>query len=141
MTPRTLALLPLLLLLLGCPRGEDDQRTEAMDPQTIEQARERLDPAALAHIDSGNVAFREQRFEEARRLYEEAARRDADAAAAWFGIYMAETAMGNHTAAEQAIRRARAAAPRASLVEETLPPESLHAAPAAGAPADTGRRP
>jgi tetratricopeptide (TPR) repeat protein len=125
--------------LIGCQRA-DDQRTEAIDPQTIRQARETLDPVVVTQIDSGNAAYRERRHEDALRFYREAARLDPDAAAAWFGVYMAELALGNAPAAEDALRRARDAAPRASLVEPGVgePPFAGPEAPAPAAPAELG---
>lgn len=114
---------PLILLLaaaLAACGGErtDDQTTGSIRAEDIQRAREQLSPEVREQLDSGNVAYREGRYEEARRRYQEASRLDPDAAAPWFGIYMVESAAGDAAAAEAAIRRAREAAPRASLIEE-----------------------
>jgi tetratricopeptide (TPR) repeat protein len=133
---RALSALCLAAALVGC-RQADDQRTETVDAEIMRQAREALDPAALAHIDSGNEAYREGRYDASLEHYREATRIEPDAAAAWFGVYMAELALGNAAAAEQALERARAAAPRASLVEPGMgePPFAGPDAPAPAAPA------
>jgi tetratricopeptide (TPR) repeat protein len=134
------AVLVLLAAALAACQRADDQRTEAIDPQTIRQARETLDPRVVTQIDSGNAAYRERRYEASLGFYREAARLDPDAAAAWFGVYMAELALGNAAAAEDALRRARDAAPRASLVEPGMgePPFAGPDAPAPAAPARLG---
>lgn len=113
----------LLAALPGC-RQPDDQRAGDIDHETIRQAREALDPVVLAQIDSGNAAYREQRYEAALGFYREAARRDPNAAAAWFGVYMGELSLGNAAAADDALRRARDAAPRTSLVVEPAPADT-----------------
>lgn len=131
---RTLRLLALTLAaaLAGC-RGDapaDDQETGSMDVETLREARERLPAAVVAQLDSGNAGFRaanqaaragdgeraQALMRDALRNYREAARMEDDAAAAWFGIYMAENALGNTAAAGEALAKARAVAPEASLV-------------------------
>gem|GEM_PF-1559885 len=135
-TYRVVAFVLIALALTGC-RREDDQRTDTIDIETMRQAREALDPAALERIDAGNTAYREGRYQEALADYREAARLEPGAAAAWFGVYMAELALGNAEAAENALRRARESAPRASLVEpgEGEGPIAGPEAPAPAAPA------
>jgi tetratricopeptide (TPR) repeat protein len=135
-THRTIALVLVLLAAGGC-RRDDDQRTATIDVETMRQARDALDPAALERIDAGNAAYREGRFEEALADYREATRIEPDAAAAWFGVYMAELSLGNAQGAEAALRRARETAPRASLVEpgEGEGPVAGPEAPAPAAPA------
>jgi tetratricopeptide (TPR) repeat protein len=118
-TLRTLAVLALACTVLAaCPRGpRDDQRTGTMTAEDVEQARRDLAPEVRTQLDSGNAAFSAHEFQEARRHYQAAAALDEEAAAAWFGIYMAEMALGNTEAADEAIRRAHEAAPEASLLE------------------------
>lgn len=106
-------------ILAGCgPRG-DDQETGSISRDNVLQARDALDPAVVAALDSGNAAYRARRFEDARRHYIDATTRDDDVAAAWFGLYMAELALGNAQAAEAAMDRARQRAPGASLIHPT----------------------
>ncbi|HUG40768.1 MAG TPA: hypothetical protein VMM12_09790 [Longimicrobiales bacterium] len=100
------------------PRG-DDQETGSISREDVHEARESLDPAVAAALDSGNAAYRAKRYAEARDHYAEATRLGDDVAAGWFGLYMAELALGNPEAAEAAVERARALAPGASLIRPT----------------------
>jgi tetratricopeptide (TPR) repeat protein len=114
----TMALLA-LVAVSGCGRGPaDDQATGSIRAEDIRRARDQLSPEVRAHLDAGNEAYRDGRYPEAREHFEQAARLDPDAAAAWFGIYMVESATADSAAAATAIRRAREAAPRASLLED-----------------------
>lgn len=97
----------------------DDQRTETMDPQAALQKREDLDPRVVQHLDSGSVLFRADDHEGALREYRAATEIDPNAAAAWFGVYMAEHALGNEEEAEKALERARSAVPGATLIHPT----------------------
>jgi tetratricopeptide (TPR) repeat protein len=97
----------------------DDQRTETMDPQEALQKREDLDPRVVRHLDSGSVLFRADDHEGALREYRAATEIDPQAAAAWFGVYMAEHALGNEEAAAEALERARSAVPGATLIHPT----------------------
>jgi tetratricopeptide (TPR) repeat protein len=116
-------------LLGGCrqDRVPGDQRTDTITPQTMEQARAGW-PAGLAEaIDSANAAYSEGDYAEANRLYRRGAEIAPDVTATWFGIYMAEHAMGNIAAADSAMARAQALAPEASLIhtapgDTVLPP-------------------
>ena len=60
-----------------------------------------------AHVDSGNVAYRAQDYAGARAHFSEAARLGPDVPAAWFGLYMAEHALGNQAAADSALARSK----------------------------------
>ena len=65
-----------------------------------------LPSSVTVHLDSGNVAYRAGEYEEARRHFQAAVAADTSAAAGWFGVYMAERALGNDAAADSALRRA-----------------------------------
>ncbi|MEX2466195.1 MAG: hypothetical protein WD995_04755 [Gemmatimonadota bacterium] len=92
----------------------------------MQEARETLDPALVAQLDSGNLATRSGAYETAARHYMRATEIDATSAAAWFGVYMSERALGNAEAATEALARARELAPGASLLDpegaESTPP-------------------
>jgi hypothetical protein len=113
--------------LLGCRQDglRDDQRTDTVTPQTMEQARANW-PAGLSEvIDSANAAYSAGDYEGAARLYRQGTTIAPDVTATWFGIYMAEHAQGNIAAADSAMARAQALAPGASLIhggpDDTLP--------------------
>ncbi|MFW6193114.1 MAG: tetratricopeptide repeat protein [Gemmatimonadota bacterium] len=65
-----------------------------------------LPPALAVRLDSGNTAYRAGEFEKARRHFRAAVQTDSTEAAGWFGVYMAERALGNEVAADSALRRA-----------------------------------
>lgn len=95
----------------------DDQRTETLDPTT---AGRELPAAAMAQLDSGNVAYRAGEFEAALDHYVQVTELAPDDATGWFGIYMAQEALGNAAAADSAIAEARRRSPGASLIRDTL---------------------
>jgi Flp pilus assembly protein TadD len=103
------------LVLAGCS-PPDDQQTDSLSSEEVRQARENLDPAVLEALDQGNAAYRERDYAGALEHFQEAARLDDDVAAAWFGIYMAQLALGNGAAADSAMARAQDLAPGASLI-------------------------
>jgi Flp pilus assembly protein TadD len=59
----------------------------------------------------GNAAYRSRDFATALRHYDSAVRLSSEEAAPWFGVYMAQQALGNRAAADSALRRAQALAP------------------------------
>lgn len=102
--------------LLGCS-PPDDQRTESLDPTS---AGRQLSGEARIQLDSGNAAFRAGDLGQAVVHYERVTELAPGDATGWFGLYMAHDAMGNQAAADSAIARARAEAPGASLIRDTL---------------------
>jgi Flp pilus assembly protein TadD len=119
MLGRCIPTLLAVLLLGGC--GGDDQQTSTVTRDAVQAAREALDPALVAQLDSGNAAVRGGAHAVAVTHYRRAVEIDPTSAAAWFGIYMGELALGNDDAAADALEQARSLAPRASLLEETEP--------------------
>jgi tetratricopeptide (TPR) repeat protein len=96
----------------------DDQRTDSVDPET---AGRELSADAMAQLDSGNVAYRAGDYEGALTYYVRVTEMAPDDATGWFGIYMAQEALGNQAAADSAIAEARKRNPGASLIRDTLP--------------------
>lgn len=72
----------------------------------MQRTRAELAPEVILHLDSGNAAYRAGDYESARRHYRAVVREDSTAAAGWFGVYMAERALGNEPAADSALERA-----------------------------------
>jgi hypothetical protein len=60
-----------------------------------------------AHLDSAATAYRAGAFEQARVYYRMAIDSIPDLAASWFGLFLAERALGNRGAADSAMRQAR----------------------------------
>jgi tetratricopeptide (TPR) repeat protein len=122
-----------LIALAACERP-DDQETGSISQDEVRGARENLDPGVVAALDSGNVAYRAKDYETARRYFREATEIDDGVAAAWFGVYMAELALGNDDEAEAAMERAQGLAPGASLIHPDTMGQEPAPAPGDSAP-------
>lgn len=94
--------------------ARDPSGTAGGEAGTWSPAAEGL-PGPDEHLALGNAAYRSRDFTTALEQYEEAARLDPGAPAAWFGVYMAQQALGNEAAAEAALRRAEELDPGAPL--------------------------
>jgi tetratricopeptide (TPR) repeat protein len=112
-----------LLLTTACQQP-DDQETGSISREDVQQARANLAPDVADAIDSGNAAYRDQDYQGALEHYQRAAELDDELAAAWFGIYMAQLALGNTEAANDAMDRAQSLAPEANMIhpeDDTTP--------------------
>ncbi len=92
----------------------DDQRTDSVNPETA--GRTGLSDATVAQLDSGNSAYSDHSYEAALRHYVRVTEMAPDQPTGWFGIYMAQHALGNIPAADSALERAQDLAPGASLI-------------------------
>jgi len=116
MTPRC-ALAFTLVLAAAVSCRPDDQRTDQLDLSGA-QARENMPPDAVVQLDSGSVAFRSDDYETALVHYTRATELAPGFGAGWFGVYMAQKELGNAEEAAQALERARALVPGATLIHE-----------------------
>jgi len=114
---RRLILLLAVATTVGC--RPDEATTDHITPEHAQQERESLPPEVVALLDSGSAAFRADDPERALEIYLEATELGSDVAAAWFGVYMAQDALGNAEAAEEAMARARSLMPGATLLRPT----------------------
>jgi Flp pilus assembly protein TadD len=95
-------------------------------PAEVPQAREAapaaqsvVSPETAAQLDSGSVAFRADDFAGALGHYTKATELAPDLAAAWFGVFMAQEALGNAQAAQEALAKTQALEPGTSPVHPT----------------------
>jgi len=118
MRARALGLLAMAALPLmgGC--APEEERTGAVDQEEVARA---LTPEARVQLDSANAAYRDEAYEAALGYFRQVAEMAPDEATGWFGIYMAQTALGNVEAAQEALQQARSLAPGASLIRDTVP--------------------
>jgi tetratricopeptide (TPR) repeat protein len=114
-----LTVVTVLLLAAVVSCRPDDRRTDTFDPQEAMQHREDLPADVLAQIDSGSAAFREDDHEGALAHYTRATELAPDLGAAWFGVYMAQNALGNQEAAKAALDKAQSVNPGATLLRPT----------------------
>lgn len=102
------------LLLAGCKKEQAPKQplggAQAMTPAP------KLEPKAQVQLDSGNTAYRAKDYQTALTHYQAAVEAAPHAPATWFGVYMAQSALGNKPAADSAMRKARALAPGATLM-------------------------
>jgi hypothetical protein len=75
-------------------------------------ARENWPRGVAEQVDSGNAAYRAANYQEARRHFVAATDRAPRLPVAWFGLYMAEHALGNKAAADSAKARSEELAGR-----------------------------
>ncbi len=103
----TAVFLALALATVGCGgggaggQGSGSASTSAAD-SAARAARAQVPPEVTAQLDSGNVAYRAKDYQTASRHYRAGAGMAPKFTAAWFGVYMAETAMGHQAAADSA---------------------------------------
>lgn len=110
----------LLASAASCNPAPEDQRTDTMDvQQAIQQERENLPVEVTAQLDSGSAAFRTDDYQAALAHYTKATEIAPDVAAAWFGVYMAQEALGDADAAREALAKAQAVEPGATLIHPT----------------------
>lgn len=93
-----------------------EEKTGTISAQEAKEAQKELPPDVLAQLDSGNEAFRAGDHKAALDHYTKAKDLKSDVAAAWFGIYMAQQALGNEDAAKEALARAQKISPGATLL-------------------------
>lgn len=110
-----------LIVTMGAACGGGEQKTDTKRmPLGENPARSQLPEGVPALLDSGNAAYRTGDYQRAESFYRRIVDDHPDLAAAWFGIYMAERAMGNQAAADSALSRAGGMSDEAS--EAHVPP-------------------
>lgn len=87
------------MISAGCGQGGDETSARSLRP------RSELSPAVAAQLDSGTTAYREDDFQRARRHYRRATELDPELASAWFGVMLAERALGNDSVADSLAAR------------------------------------
>lgn len=111
------AVLSLCVPVVGACTPED-QRTESLDVEGP-STRSQLPPEVVEALDAGSEAYRADDFQSALEHYTRAAELAPDEASGWFGIYMANEALGDTAAARTALEAARELAPGASIIHPT----------------------
>lgn len=111
-----------LFVVLAAACGPGDQTTREVTPETMQNVRASLPAGVADALDRGNAAYAADSFAAALEHYTEATRLGPEVAAAWFGVGMAQEALGDTTAARDAMRRARDLAGGASLMHPYTTP-------------------
>jgi tetratricopeptide (TPR) repeat protein len=131
-----------LTVFAGCDRAQDDNAMD-FNGDGMEQARAGWPAELSARIDSGNVAYREGRYDDAAEIYRSATELSPDVAAGWFGLHMAEAARGNDAAADSARMMAESLTPGLGMGHPQTPMGDAPAGdmPAGHPPIDGGTTP
>ena len=114
--------LALVLLLVTASACKPEQAPQTEAPQVQEAgppAQQALPPEVAAQLDSGSTAFRADDFEGALAHYTKAAELAPDLAAAWFGVFMAQEALGNADAAQAALAKTQELEPGTNFAHPT----------------------
>lgn len=100
------AALLLAAVAWSCSGPPAERAASAGDDADVatELARD-VSPEVAELLDAGNSAYAAGDYEGARLRYREATDLEPDLAAAWFGVYMAERALGDLEAAREALSR------------------------------------
>lgn len=112
---RTLLVLVLMLSACNPPK---DQKTGSIAGQDATAKRKELPAALRTQLDSGNAAFHARKYDVALKHYRAAIAIKDDEPAPWFGVYMAQNAMGDTVAADSALKKAQKLAPGASILRK-----------------------
>ncbi len=93
--------------------GEEGERVELGEPQQQERADARANwsPELTARIDDANTAYAAGDYEDAAEMWRSITDEQPELGVAWFGLSMAERAMGNTEAADEALARSEELAP------------------------------
>jgi Flp pilus assembly protein TadD len=114
--------LALMLLVVASSTCKPAEAPPAETPQVQEAAppaQAVVSPEAAAQLDSGSTAFRADDFAGALAHYTKATELSPDLAAAWFGVFMAQEALGNSQAAREALAKTRTLEPGTDLAHPT----------------------
>lgn len=114
-----------LAVLVACG-GEEGERVDLGESQrSVEQggqsrsdARAGWTPALTARVDSANAAYAAGDYEQAAAIFTALTEEQPELGVAWFGLSMAERAMGNDEAADAALAESEARSPGLGRVHE-----------------------
>jgi tetratricopeptide (TPR) repeat protein len=102
-----------LVGLAACGGEPEGERVELGGQEAAERpgARASWSPELTAQIDSANAAYADGDYETAAAMFTAITEEEPELGVAWFGLYMAESAMGNEEAAAEAMAKAEQYAP------------------------------
>ncbi len=117
-----------LVAVAGCGEepGERVELGEQAQPQQQQGGRDSWPAELTAAVDSGNAAYAAGRYEEAAEIYRGLAEEYPDIGTVYFGLYMAENALGNEEAAQAALAEAEARSPGLGRMHEVATDSTAH---------------
>lgn len=110
----------LAVLTLAACTGEEGQRVElgADTAESTQQRRADWPDGLAADVDSANAAYAAGDYEAAAGMYRSLTEEHPGIGTLWFGLYMAEHALGNTEAAAAALERTEAVTPGLGQMHE-----------------------
>ena len=108
------------VIALAACGGDEGQRVELGDePAQAENRRANWPDGVAARVDSANLYYSNGEYEAAAEVYRDLTEEYPDISTVWFGLYMAEHALGNEEAATAALERAESMAPGLGRMHES----------------------
>ena len=99
------------LALAGCGEEEAPRIPLGEDAAQSEDRRASWPEGLAAQVDSANLEYSNEEYEAAADRYRALTEQHPDISTVWFGLYMAEHALGNDEAAAAALEKAESMAP------------------------------
>lgn len=124
-----------VLAVAAC--SEEEGRRVPLGQDTAQSADRRASwPAELtARVDSANAAIANDEPAVAAEIYRELVQEYPEIGTVWFGLYMAEDALGNTEAAAAALERAEAITPGLGRMHDAAASDSMAGDPPTRMPA------
>ncbi|MFP4622894.1 MAG: hypothetical protein ACOC3J_00360 [Gemmatimonadota bacterium] len=111
MVKHTKWMAPLALVAIAACGGEEQGERVELGEQEQTSARASWPAELTARIDSANAAYANENYQVAADVFRGITEDHPDLGIAYFGLYMAETALGNDDAAQEALAEAEALSP------------------------------
>lgn len=111
----------LSLAALAACGGEDEGERVPLgeqQPATEQQAAPRLPEEVQVRVDSANTAYAAGEYQVAADVFRAITEEHPDLSVGWFGLYMAETKLGNTEAAAEAMAEVEARSPGLAPLHE-----------------------
>lgn len=123
-----------VLALAACSEDEGQQVPLGEDAEQSETRRASWPAELTAQVDSANAAIAGGEYETAAEIYRSLVEQYPDIGTVWFGLYMAEDALGNTDAAEAALEKAEAITPGLGRMHDAAESDSMPAGMPEGHP-------
>lgn len=114
-----------VLAVAGCSDEEGRRVPLGQDTAQSENRRASWPAELTARVDSANAAIANDEPEVAAEIYRALAQEYPEIGTVWFGLYMAEDALGNTEAAAAALERAEAITPGLGRMHDAAASDSM----------------
>ena len=108
----------LMIALVGCNAEEGERVELGQEAEQSDQRRDAWPEGVAVQVDSANTLYAAQEYEAAAEIYRGLAEEHDNIGTIWFGLYMAENALGNQEAAMAAMERAESISPGLGMMHD-----------------------